>query len=71
MLNNQQLESLCWSPDGNKFVSSHNDGSYIYWNAELDEPEEEPITVYGPFPCKAITKILWRKSANNNEYVFQ
>ena len=41
----------------------------MYWNAELEESEEEPITVYGPYPCKAITKILWRKSANNNEYV--
>lgn len=67
MLNNQQLESLCWSPEGNKFVSSHNDGSYIYWSVDLDEPEEEPITVYGPFPCKAITKILWRKSADDDE----
>lgn len=64
-VNNQQLENLCWNDEGTKFVSSHNDGSYIFWSVDSSEPQEEPITVYGPFPCKSITKILWPKSSNS------
>lgn len=60
-INNQQLESFCWGDQGKTFISSHNDGSYMVWDVEDGEkPVEEAITTYGPFPCKAIPKILTR-----------
>ena len=56
----QQLESLAWRNDGSQFVSAHNDGSYVVWSTQGNvEPLEPPNTPYGPYPCKAITKILW------------
>lgn len=57
-VSSQQLESVCWSDDGEQFTSSHNDGSYVTW--EMGKPLQEPVTPYGPYPCKAITKILNR-----------
>uniref|UniRef100_A0AAQ5ZT34 LLGL scribble cell polarity complex component 1 n=1 Tax=Amphiprion ocellaris TaxID=80972 RepID=A0AAQ5ZT34_AMPOC len=63
-LGKQQLESLIWERSGNLFVSSHNDGGYSVWavtsgNACNHQPVSSTIP-YGPFPCKAINKILWR-----------
>ncbi|CAK1595865.1 unnamed protein product [Parnassius mnemosyne] len=69
---NQQLESLCWNDDGEHFTSSHNDGSYVTWEvagASSDRPLKEPITPYGPYPCKAISKILIRTSVDNEEII--
>ncbi|CAH0563460.1 unnamed protein product [Brassicogethes aeneus] len=54
---NQQLESLCWRQD-ETFISSHIDGSYIVWDLGKPDDPVEPITTYGPFPCKPIPKIL-------------
>ncbi|KAI3360074.1 hypothetical protein L3Q82_014391 [Scortum barcoo] len=60
-----QLESLVWERTaGNLFVSSHNDGGYSVWavtngNTYNHQPVSSTIP-YGPFPCKAINKILWR-----------
>jgi len=62
----QQLESVAWRGEGSQFISAHNDGSYVIWSADQGgsrEPLEPPNTPYGPYPCKAITKIAW---ANNN-----
>jgi lethal(2) giant larvae protein len=57
----QQLESVCWHKSGSRFASSHNDGSYAIWDVGVGErPSEEPTTVYGPFPCKAVSKLLWK-----------
>uniref|UniRef100_A0A8C4DN84 LLGL scribble cell polarity complex component 1 n=1 Tax=Dicentrarchus labrax TaxID=13489 RepID=A0A8C4DN84_DICLA len=63
-LGKQQLESLVWERSGNLFVSSHNDGGYSVWavtngNTYNHQPVSSTIP-YGPFPCKAINKILWR-----------
>ncbi|XP_033501018.2 lethal(2) giant larvae protein homolog 1 [Epinephelus lanceolatus] len=63
-LGKQQLESLVWERTGNLFVSSHNDGGYAVWavtngNTNNHQPVSSTIP-YGPFPCKAINKILWR-----------
>ncbi|XP_053193832.1 lethal(2) giant larvae protein homolog 1 isoform X2 [Scomber japonicus] len=63
-LGKQQLESLVWERSGNLFVSSHNDGGYSVWavtsgNTYNHQPESSTIP-YGPFPCKAINKILRR-----------
>lgn len=67
----QQLESICWEESGEKFVSSHNDGSYAFWDASIgSKPIEEPSTPYGPFPCKAITKLLWRQDSQAPQLVY-
>ncbi|XP_050561055.1 lethal(2) giant larvae protein isoform X4 [Spodoptera frugiperda] len=69
-VSNQQLESLCWNDEGEHFTSSHNDGSYVTWEvagAASDRPLKEPITPYGPYPCKAISKILNRTSVDGDE----
>uniref|UniRef100_H3D1R7 LLGL scribble cell polarity complex component 1 n=1 Tax=Tetraodon nigroviridis TaxID=99883 RepID=H3D1R7_TETNG len=62
-LGKQQLESLVWERSGNLFVSSHNDGGYCVWTVTSGNAcSHQPSTTipYGPFPCKAINKILWR-----------
>ncbi|XP_072932199.1 lethal(2) giant larvae protein homolog 1 isoform X2 [Epargyreus clarus] len=69
-VSNQQLESLCWNDEGEHFTSSHNDGSYVTWEvagAASDRPLKEPITPYGPYPCKAISKFLNRTSVDGDE----
>ncbi|CAM1322647.1 LLGL1 (predicted), partial [Pycnogonum litorale] len=68
---NQQLESICWNKNGKEFMSSHNDGSYITWDlTKVNKPEEDTKTPYGPFPCKAINKILWNTSKNGNFIIY-
>ncbi|KAK9707867.1 LLGL2 [Popillia japonica] len=67
----QQLESLCWHEDGESFTSSHNDGSYMSWQINGDDEngeDNEPTTTYGPFPCKAIPKII-RKELNGEPLI--
>uniref|UniRef100_A0A8B9L826 Lethal giant larvae homologue 2 domain-containing protein n=1 Tax=Astyanax mexicanus TaxID=7994 RepID=A0A8B9L826_ASTMX len=63
-LGKQQLESLVWERSGNSFVSSHSDGGYMVWSVSSSTPcTNEPVSstiTYGPFPCKAVNKILWR-----------
>lgn len=65
-LGKQQLESLVWERSGNSFVSSHSDGGYSVWAVGSDNScTHQPVSStipYGPFPCKAINKILWRTS---------
>lgn len=62
---NQQLESISMQSDGNQFISAHNDGSYIIWSLDQTEPMEPPNTPYGPYPCKAITKIYLQQEASS------
>ncbi|KAF5287521.1 hypothetical protein FQA39_LY04149 [Lamprigera yunnana] len=59
-VSNQQLESICWHEDGQSFTSSHNDGSYMTWELSDEDKINVPTTTYGPFPCKAIPKIIRR-----------
>ncbi|XP_052514327.1 lethal(2) giant larvae protein homolog 1 isoform X1 [Budorcas taxicolor] len=72
-LGNQQLESVCWERSGHTVVSSHSDGSYAIWAADTgDSPTVQPTvatTPYGPFPCKAINKVLWRSCASGEHFV--
>ncbi|XP_032178523.1 lethal(2) giant larvae protein homolog 1 isoform X3 [Mustela erminea] len=72
-LGNQQLESLCWERSGSTLVSSHSDGSYAVWSADAgDSPMTQPTvatTPYGPFPCKAINKILWRNCESGDHFI--
>ncbi|XP_069396231.1 LLGL scribble cell polarity complex component 2 isoform X2 [Delphinus delphis] len=61
-LSSQQLENVCWQRDGHLIVSCHSDGSYCQWPVSSDTLQLEPLrscVPYGPFPCKAITKIFW------------
>uniref|UniRef100_A0A8C5XCM4 LLGL scribble cell polarity complex component 2 n=1 Tax=Microcebus murinus TaxID=30608 RepID=A0A8C5XCM4_MICMU len=61
-LSSQQLENVCWQRDGRLLVSCHSDGSYCQWAVSRDAQQAEPLrscVPYGPFPCKAITKIFW------------
>lgn len=65
----QQLESLTWHRDGTQFMSAHADGSYIIWSStDSTKPKEQATTPYGPFPCKAISKIQW-KSAKADPFI--
>lgn len=65
-VSNQQLESVCWHENGTEFTSSHNDGSYMSWELLInrEKPFKDPVAPYGPYPCKAITKLLQRTNAN-------
>ncbi|XP_015429859.1 PREDICTED: lethal(2) giant larvae protein homolog 1 isoform X2 [Dufourea novaeangliae] len=63
----QQLESVHWVSE-TRFVSSHNDGSYAFWSPGSDTMLES-TTPYGPFPCKAITKILVYPTKEQGELV--
>ncbi|RVE69268.1 hypothetical protein OJAV_G00076060 [Oryzias javanicus] len=72
-LGKQQLESLVWERSGNLFVSSHNDGGYSVWavtngNVYNHQPVSSTIP-YGPFPCKAIPKILWRTTQSSSPVI--
>lgn len=65
----QQLESVSWHRSGTKFMSSHNDGSYVIWSStDSSKPEETPVPPYGPFPCKAITKVLWKAVKGGDDF---
>ncbi|XP_068084416.1 lethal(2) giant larvae protein homolog 1 [Anabrus simplex] len=70
-ISTQQLESVCWHKSGMQFASSHNDGSYAIWDVNVGErPSGEPTTVYGPFPCKAVTKLFWRHTKTDDYVIF-
>ncbi|GIX73484.1 lethal(2) giant larvae protein homolog 1 [Caerostris extrusa] len=65
----QQLESVSWHRSGTKFMSSHNDGTYVVWSStDSSKPEEAPVPPYGPFPCKAISKVLWRSVKGGDDF---
>lgn len=61
-LSHQQLENVSWQRDGCLIVTCHSDGSHCQWSVPSDSQSPEPLrssVPYGPFPCKAITKIFW------------
>ncbi|XP_064378656.1 LLGL scribble cell polarity complex component 2 isoform X3 [Dromaius novaehollandiae] len=71
-LGSQQLENLYWQRDGSKFISCHYDGSYTQWPVSNDNRQPEPLenlVPYGPFPCKAISKIYWQTTKNGLPYI--
>ncbi|NXL04481.1 L2GL1 protein, partial [Mesembrinibis cayennensis] len=72
-LGNQQLESLAWEQSGKSIISSHSDGGYMVWAvSSASQRTQQPVmsTIpYGPFPCKAISKILWRTCESGNPFI--
>uniref|UniRef100_A0A8C2SRI6 LLGL scribble cell polarity complex component 2 n=1 Tax=Coturnix japonica TaxID=93934 RepID=A0A8C2SRI6_COTJA len=71
-LGSQQLENLYWQRDGSKFISCHYDGSYTQWPVSSDNRQPLPLenlVPYGPFPCKAISKIYWQTTRNGLPYI--
>ncbi|XP_076312223.1 lethal(2) giant larvae protein homolog 1-like isoform X2 [Tachypleus tridentatus] len=69
-IGSQQLESVSWYRDGKRFMSSHNDGSYIVWStADASKPAENPKTPYGPFPCKSMNKVLWHSVKGGEDFI--
>ncbi|XP_015732038.1 lethal(2) giant larvae protein homolog 1 [Coturnix japonica] len=72
-LGNQQLESLAWEHSGKNIVSSHSDGGYMVWAVGgSGQRTQQPVMAtipYGPFPCKAISKILWRSCESGNPFI--
>uniref|UniRef100_A0A669QCX9 LLGL scribble cell polarity complex component 1 n=1 Tax=Phasianus colchicus TaxID=9054 RepID=A0A669QCX9_PHACC len=68
-----QLESLAWEHSGKNIASSHSDGGYMVWAVGgSGQRTQQPITAtvpYGPFPCKAISKILWRTCESGNPFI--
>ncbi|KAM4844100.1 lethal(2) giant larvae protein homolog 1 isoform 7-T7 [Thomomys bottae] len=72
-LGNQQLESLCWGRGGGTIISSHSDGSYAIWSTDTGSsstPQPTLLTTpYGPFPCKAINKILWLNCESGGHFI--
>ncbi|XP_062886919.1 LLGL scribble cell polarity complex component 2 [Mobula hypostoma] len=70
-LGDQQLESVTWQRDGRQVISSHSDGSFYQWpvsNDRLPQPLEKTVP-YGPYPCKAIPKIIWITSKQRAPFV--
>ncbi|XP_058798890.1 lethal(2) giant larvae protein homolog 1 isoform X2 [Phymastichus coffea] len=63
----QQIESLHWVSES-RFVYSHNDGSYAFASPG-NEDTPTPTTPYGPYPCKAITKIVVHPVEDDDELV--
>ncbi|XP_075759786.1 LLGL scribble cell polarity complex component 2 isoform X2 [Pelodiscus sinensis] len=71
-LGNQQLENLFWQKDGRQIISCHYDGSYAQWPVSNENRQPEPLeskVPYGPFPCKAISKIYWQTTKNGLPYI--
>lgn len=69
-LGNQQLEAVSWNSNGREFMTAHNDGSLLTWQLTDNDVIPTPNIPYGPFPCKAITKIMWKTSKTQPFVVF-
>uniref|UniRef100_F7BKG3 LLGL scribble cell polarity complex component 2 n=1 Tax=Xenopus tropicalis TaxID=8364 RepID=F7BKG3_XENTR len=75
-LGKQQLENVFWCRDGKQIVSCHSDGGYNQWEVSNElvqvSPKESKVP-YGPFRCKAISKITWHTTRRSRSpyVVFQ
>ncbi|KAJ6655973.1 hypothetical protein lerEdw1_004558 [Lerista edwardsae] len=72
-LGNQQLESVDWERSGRTIVSSHSDGGYAVWSVTGGSTKTlqptSSTTPYGPFPCKAINKIVWLTCESGGHFI--
>lgn len=69
---NQLLESSCFADqNGDFFLTSHNDGSYIKWDtrqgSQAKANEDVLGQLYGPYPCKPTPKIQACKGLVNDQ----
>jgi lethal(2) giant larvae protein len=81
----QQLESAVFYQAGECVATSHSDGSFILWDLETTTQlnysgsapavapcaasSSAPNVVYGPYPCKAVTKCLVKTCRNDQPFV--
>ena len=81
----QQLESAVFYQAGECVATSHSDGSFILWDLESSQSNNKtaggthqpatcssssaPNIVYGPYPCKPVTKCLVKTCKNDQPYV--
>nr|CAB3263448.1 lethal(2) giant larvae protein homolog 1 [Phallusia mammillata] len=68
-LSEKGLESISWLSNSKEFMTAHTDGYLCTWRLESSSPHTSYIP-YGPFPCKAITKILWKSSRTDHYRIF-
>lgn len=66
---NKDLHSVSWHGSGTKFMSAHNDCSYFVWSVNSAKAIESMEQCYGPYPCKAINKILWKRTTGKDDFV--
>jgi len=59
--NEKTLESLAWNSNCEEFVSTHSDGYLCNWRLGSTSPHNSYVP-YGPFPCKPISKGMWKSS---------
>ncbi|XP_071968516.1 LLGL scribble cell polarity complex component 2 isoform X3 [Engystomops pustulosus] len=71
-LGTQQLENIFWCRDAQQIISCHNDGGYSQWEVTGEHIQQSPMenkVPYGPFRCKAISKITWLTSRRGSPYI--
>ncbi|KAL1413923.1 hypothetical protein MTO96_007972 [Rhipicephalus appendiculatus] len=66
---NKDLHSVSWHGSGTKFMSAHNDCSYFVWSVNGSKAIESMEQCYGPYPCKAINKILWKRTTGKDDFI--
>lgn len=66
---NKDLHSVSWHGSGTKFMSAHNDCSYFVWGVDSAKAVESVEQCYGPYPCKAINKILWKRTTGKDDFI--
>jgi lethal(2) giant larvae protein len=76
-----QLESAVFYQAGECVATSHSDGSFILWDLESGTNlaqsssgtpaanSSPPNIVYGPYPCKAVTKCMVKTCRSDQPYV--
>jgi lethal(2) giant larvae protein len=77
----QQLESAAFYQQGECVATAHSDGSFVLWDLTCPAADSttsgpskcgsftEPNIVYGPFPCKPVTKCLVKTCRGDQPYV--
>jgi lethal(2) giant larvae protein len=81
----QQLESAVFYQHGECVATCHSDGSFILWDLEANAatasstPSSTPVVnstsnsapniVYGPYPCKPVSKCLVKTCRNEQPFV--
>ena len=67
-----QLESAVFYQAGECVATSHSDGSFILWDLETAAAASNsspPNIVYGPYPCKPVTKCMVKTCRADQPYV--